>query len=141
MRHINFECGKAPKFECTVCFKSFKRKDILQRHVANMHFNYEQVKLQRKQIARRTLVLCARRLREAYSVSVVTLEGVCINICVFIRSDYLAYWSQFFVMFKTEWRQGWIKPAIVDPYRNHWNINPVLYRLHTPLLGPQEMSH
>lgn len=31
--------------------------------------------------------------------------------------------------FKNQWLEGSFKPAIVDPYRNHWFISPTIYQL------------
>ncbi|XP_066991951.1 longitudinals lacking protein, isoforms H/M/V isoform X6 [Anabrus simplex] len=32
-RHLRFECGKEPQFQCTRCFRRFKHKSHLMRHV------------------------------------------------------------------------------------------------------------
>lgn len=36
-RHLLFECGKLPQFQCMVCFKRFTNKKSMQYHLAAIH--------------------------------------------------------------------------------------------------------
>lgn len=36
-RHLLFECGKPPQFQCMVCFKRFTNKKSMQYHLAAIH--------------------------------------------------------------------------------------------------------
>lgn len=36
-RHLRFECGKEPQFQCRHCLNKFKRKCHLMSHVRNRH--------------------------------------------------------------------------------------------------------
>jgi hypothetical protein len=36
-RHLLFECGKPPQFQCVVCFKRFTNKKSMQYHLAAIH--------------------------------------------------------------------------------------------------------
>lgn len=36
-RHLRFECGKLPQFQCMVCFKRFTNKKNMQYHLAAIH--------------------------------------------------------------------------------------------------------
>ena len=40
VRHLRFECGTEPKFECYVCKKRFKRRHHLKDH-EKIHFSAE----------------------------------------------------------------------------------------------------
>ncbi|KAH1002424.1 hypothetical protein HUJ04_008512 [Dendroctonus ponderosae] len=36
-RHLNYECGKAPQFKCQFCFKAFSQKTSLNYHLRMLH--------------------------------------------------------------------------------------------------------
>ncbi|XP_053973118.1 zinc finger protein 142-like [Hylaeus volcanicus] len=36
-RHLSTSCGRSPKFHCDICVFKTSRKDILLRHMRNMH--------------------------------------------------------------------------------------------------------
>ena len=36
-RHIQYECGKKPLFQCPLCPRKCKRNDILRFHLKNIH--------------------------------------------------------------------------------------------------------
>ncbi|CAG9864644.1 unnamed protein product [Phyllotreta striolata] len=36
-RHVQYECGKEPTFECPFCPKKYRRSDVLQYHLRNSH--------------------------------------------------------------------------------------------------------
>ncbi|XP_031347074.1 probable transcription repressor protein RGM1 [Photinus pyralis] len=38
-RHIKFECGKEPKFQCSFCLYKFKRKEHLKKHCKSVEVN------------------------------------------------------------------------------------------------------
>ncbi|KAF6202989.1 hypothetical protein GE061_003401 [Apolygus lucorum] len=38
VRHLKFECGKDPQFECPVCPYKAKIKDNLKAHIATKHY-------------------------------------------------------------------------------------------------------
>lgn len=35
--HLRYECGVAPKFQCSICSKMFKHKSHLKSHVISVH--------------------------------------------------------------------------------------------------------
>jgi hypothetical protein len=35
--HMSQDCGKAPRYECTICYSKFKRKYNLKTHVISVH--------------------------------------------------------------------------------------------------------
>lgn len=37
VRHVQYECGKQPIFQCPLCPRRCKRKDVLQTHLRNVH--------------------------------------------------------------------------------------------------------
>lgn len=36
-RHLRFECGKQPQFQCHVCLRTFTRNDTLTAHLKMLH--------------------------------------------------------------------------------------------------------
>lgn len=39
--HQRYECGKDPTFECHICRKKFRQKQVLYRHIRCTHFNLQ----------------------------------------------------------------------------------------------------
>ncbi|KAF6203301.1 hypothetical protein GE061_003719 [Apolygus lucorum] len=40
VRHVKFECGREPQFQCKVCLRKFKRSESLKLHVATHQMHY-----------------------------------------------------------------------------------------------------
>lgn len=38
--HQRYECGKEPRFQCEICKKKFRQKQVLYRHIRCMHQIY-----------------------------------------------------------------------------------------------------
>lgn len=36
-RHLKFECGVIPKFNCNICEKKFAHRESLKKHLVTMH--------------------------------------------------------------------------------------------------------
>lgn len=36
-RHLKYECGVIPKFDCVVCQKKFAHKETLKSHLVKIH--------------------------------------------------------------------------------------------------------
>lgn len=36
-RHVNYECGKEPQFQCPYCAYKCKRRDTLKKHCVLLH--------------------------------------------------------------------------------------------------------
>lgn len=36
-RHRRYRCGKEPKFECPICHNKYHRRDVLNRHLKDVH--------------------------------------------------------------------------------------------------------
>ena len=36
-RHLQYECGQLPRFDCAFCPRSFKHKAHYRRHAASVH--------------------------------------------------------------------------------------------------------
>ncbi|XP_050536193.1 gastrula zinc finger protein XlCGF66.1-like isoform X1 [Daktulosphaira vitifoliae] len=37
LRHLKYECGVEPRFNCKLCWKKFARKEVLDGHMINIH--------------------------------------------------------------------------------------------------------
>lgn len=37
VRHLKYECGKAPQFSCMICSRHFRRNDYLDKHLFRKH--------------------------------------------------------------------------------------------------------
>ncbi|KAJ8924922.1 hypothetical protein NQ315_001079, partial [Exocentrus adspersus] len=49
-RHLRFDCGQSPKFQCQVCSKKFKHGYILLKHIRRTHnINIEKLRRRHKE--------------------------------------------------------------------------------------------
>lgn len=47
-RHLRYECGKTPQFQCHLCGKKMKHKSNFKTHLATVHsFSFEVIKEQK----------------------------------------------------------------------------------------------